>query len=396
MQVIRLLFRNRLIKKLFLFAGIVCGLSFLFSAHSVSAAETLYYADLSSRTTYFDNLYFSPDKTSDYEQELRASFQLEHNLEHIKNRAAFDVTQFLYLDNSQSNNTRYRLAYDFGYLGERNVFQASAYYSSDGSRAGQIQDDTLIIRPEDDYRKNTAFLNLLWSHSLSERFYVQTQTSLEHAEYNRDTQVDYDNYSLSSLLYYQVNPLLSVNGGIYSFRYTPEDNTPIDNNLFVGLVAGIDYQINEKWFFGGKTSQGQTQTAYRNFVGLDNSKSNTSLYELALRYEGYNNRFSIDASRNEEPSNNGDLRLVERTGFAYTHLLSERRSVTGSLYWRRSKNNLAIDDETIYYRGLRVAYNWELSEKISSNIFYNYQYRKNELDNADSNSVGFFISYRWQ
>lgn len=359
---------------------------------SVCADEVNISGRIGSNTRYIDNYYMDDRDVSVTEEKVTGQVAVESNTEQYKNKLSVNADAFINSEGNKSNDVNYHVNYNFEKQTELNIFALDLAYSETSDRDSQIDNDERVT---DSTRKNSN-IGLNWLTRFSERMDLESNLSIQNTRYSDSSSIGNQNTRLSSFLNYQLTPRLSLNTGLYSYYYKPDDGV-LNNVLHYSAVFGGSYQFSEKWSMNGKTSFGRTRSDFISQLGLSDSTSNAKQYLLDLTYDAEVDSFSLNGSRLEEPDNNGDIQTIDRLGINYRRSLSETRSLSLGLSWRKSEdNNIGeIIDTRDHYYNFNLSMGWQISNNISSNIFYQYQLRDQRSEDFDSNSVGVDISYHW-
>jgi hypothetical protein len=324
-------------------------------------------------------------------------------LKHETDQSHFDMNLSLRIDRYYETEGDY----------DRNDPRLSAKYDREFSRAKVgaavkfMRTPTIDSQFQDTGQANvtdsqdTVEVSAYGQHDLNERNTLAIDGMFRNVSYDTDSLTDY-RYGLINLSWgNQRSAELSLRGFATAAHMAPYDTSsqiaPDTDAFLLGIAS--EYAWSEQ------TQLDAWLGAYH--AKQDGGDDTSGLQGLiAFTYQGETLKSTFSASRTQQPSGSGTLRIQNEFRVKLAKDLTERSSTGVDAYWRDSKDlfarsdltgdTLVLNDDAREEIGFQPWYKWWWTENVALRMYYKLRrlQQDNESDWATSNVLFLGLEYR--
>ena len=387
--------------RLFIFLSLT-GVSLCPFAPASHAAAWSYAFPTDLSLQYDDNLNLTTtDEISAYRLRLAPSVLLKHDTA----QSHFDLNLSVWIDRYYDTEGDY----------DRNDPRLSAIYDREFSRgkvgaaAKFIRRPTIESQFEDTGQANvtdsqdTTEVSAYGKYDLDERNMLGIDGMFRDVSYDTNSLTDY-RYGLINLSWgNQRSAELSLRGfatAAHMAPYNTSSQIAPDTDAFLLGVAS-EYAWSE---------QAQLDAWLGAYYAKQDGGDDTSGLQglIAFTYQGETLKSTFSASRTQQPSGSGTLRIQNEFRVKLAKDLTERSSTGVDAYWRDSKDLFAssnltgdtvvLNDDAREEIGFQPWYKWWWTENVALRMYYKLRrlQQDNESDWATSNVLFLGLEYRPQ
>ncbi|WP_237445985.1 hypothetical protein [Sinobacterium norvegicum] len=236
----------------------------------------------------------------------------------------------------------------------------------------------------------TAELSAMWRYQWSEKFSFALIPSYSYVDF--DTQA--------------YNPSQLIGWANYIYASTGFGNV-IDSSQTASLPLQISYQYSEKLAFSAYAGLSRQQLSYldkkciesifyqpyscnvtapEKKVSVDEYENESSVFNFSSTYQlSERSEFIVNATRQYQPSSEGELRQVDSIDIKYKGKLAQRHDLTMAANWGESNDpsKELVKDDYQYWIG-SISYYYRFSKDWKTSVTYTY--RGNEKYNLGRSS----------
>ena len=271
-----------------------------------------------------------------------------------------------------------RLSFSWQRETEKGGYGLTARYIESSTLSTEVQETG--VTDSNDGTQKLSNIGGNWRTALTERSTLVNETDYTHVEYDTDSLTNYDELTTRFSLLYQWSERVELFTRSEATRYEPKDETTLGSSNSYTQVAGVNFQISEK--FTGSVYGGVNKVS-------DSDSGATGQGGANLRYTGERVETSVDASRSTIA--NGENGLIESDELrgTWSYLLDETSRVGVDGSWQETKG-----DAPSTFRRYGAWVSRELSPFWLARLSFTYKERERDgLPNADANIIGMTLIY---
>lgn len=347
-----------------------------------------------------DNVNLSPDKKEEViGAVLSPQLQLGHRSDVLNLNLTGGADFHGYAVNSQRSSISERLAF----LGAYNASELSTLSLG----ASFTHRDTISNNPEDNSGRganNVRITTLSASPSWSYQFAELDQLSISAGYLKKtygggsgsDSRTNYSFYSTSTSWLHQLTEIDTLSAGLSYGRYEPEGAQTNSANSISSQVGWahvfsevLRFQVSAgpRW----RLEEGTSSGSGNNVVPGYNASASLAYQPSEL------SSVQVSFSRQDEPTNTGELRVRDRVGLMLSYQLSEFTTFTiNGTYVENESGGGSNSNAFKRYVSIGPSVIWQLQEDLDLALSYRYQEETfdNPSDQAMSNAVSLSLTYR--
>lgn len=409
----------------------------IFLAWPSGASAVEYSSDIKVRLagTYEDNARLS------YENKINlygstatteAGFEARENNWQIQSNLKLDFTKLN--EDSYNSNDQY-LTVGVGRQSERQDLKLSVITIRDSTRTSEIDTSGNIgLRAE---RRENLAITANWSYMVNDRSRVSLTASTSENEYKGSDYTGYKNFSSEGGWTYTIDETKSIALSLVYSDYVPDDRNIVVGQLglnpetfyftgvyqntteSVGWLIKGEYSFTEKLVFYGNIGSTKSMAKYsfqeipnpitgvdcsfyedsdlpQSVCILENYESENLAGEVSLSYKGEKNTVTVDATVNNQPTNNGNVMRYFRASVHWENQLDKKNYISINL---DAGENKAIDEKVSSgereFATITAGYLHRITSEMDLKLqaMHRWQYREGQSGNVNSDGVTLSIMY---
>ena len=360
----------------------------------VQAAEWSLTSTLNPSVKYDDNVFMSEKKQSSVQHAISPTVTIKREVEasQLSLVTGYNIDRYVAFNELDRDDPFIRL--ESGFSTERSQYDLLASYEQKSSRSIAEQ-DTGDFNTESTVTTKTLLPSYSYQLTEYDSLYLSaayTTRSYSTADFN-----DNETISLNSAWQHLFSDRLSAGLAVSVSNYQSDGLTVKTDDDNYSLSTVLNYQLTELWQFSGQIGLRKLNSSSSSNGLNETNSSSGSLFNFNVSKKTEFDTLSLDVSRSLSPTSLGDVNEQDSLRFQWSRDITENLSSRLSASYQQTISATDEGNDERENLNLSPSIKWQFERNLGIDLSYNYRQQKNSSDDTDvnSNSVMVSLIYDW-